>query len=208
MFLQPRMRNPYPVSHAHGLASSTFARHYLQNHSCFLLLRVLRCFTSPRNPPTNYFLHWRVTTHNHGRVSPFGHPRINAHQATPRGLTQPITSFIGLAYPGIHHAPYNKKHKHIVHAQTTKNTKNKTTKKKNKQQPFIVVFYRIRVHYTVLTQHTTPQTTPTNQQSGILPTRGDSLEQHSCCPRYPTACQKTKQTINQSLNTNTLCRNP
>ena len=93
----------------------------------YLLLRVLRCFTSPRNPPTNYFLHWRVTTHNHGRVSPFGHPRINAHQATPRGLTQPITSFIGLAYPGIHRAP-SKQKTQTFHAQTTKNTKNKTTK--------------------------------------------------------------------------------
>ena len=66
------------------------------------------------------------------------------------------------------------KNTNIFHAQTTKNTKNKTTKKK-KQTTTIhcCYFYRIRVHYTVLTQHTTPHTTPTNQQSGILPTRGD-----------------------------------
>ena len=31
-----------------GLASFPFARRYLGNHSCFLFLRVLRCFSSPR----------------------------------------------------------------------------------------------------------------------------------------------------------------
>ena len=53
------------------------------------------------------------------------------------------------------------KNTNIFHAQTTKNTKNKTTKKK-KQTTTIncCFFYRIRVHYTVLTQHTTPHTTP------------------------------------------------
>ena len=40
--------------HAHGLGSSSFARHYSRNHSYFLLLRVLRCFTSPRSPHTPY----------------------------------------------------------------------------------------------------------------------------------------------------------
>src|SRR5688572_19642940 len=30
-----------------GLGSSDFARHYFRNHGCFLLLRVLRWFTSP-----------------------------------------------------------------------------------------------------------------------------------------------------------------
>ena len=34
-----------------GLGSSAFARHYLRNHFCFLLLWVLRCFSSPRSPP-------------------------------------------------------------------------------------------------------------------------------------------------------------
>jgi hypothetical protein len=41
----PRPRYPAPVSW-YGLASSPFARHYSGNHSCFLLLQVLRCFTS------------------------------------------------------------------------------------------------------------------------------------------------------------------
>ena len=33
-----------------GLGYSAFARHYWRNHYCFLLLRVLRCFSSPRLP--------------------------------------------------------------------------------------------------------------------------------------------------------------
>ena len=33
-----------------GLGSSPFARHYLGNHSYFLFLQVLRCFSSPRSP--------------------------------------------------------------------------------------------------------------------------------------------------------------
>ena len=40
--LQPRSSLNY-----FGLGYSTFARHYLQNHYCFLFLRVLRCFSSP-----------------------------------------------------------------------------------------------------------------------------------------------------------------
>lgn len=51
---QPRLRNPCRVSHTNGLASSSFARHYSRNHNCFLFLRVLRCFTSPRSLPTAY----------------------------------------------------------------------------------------------------------------------------------------------------------
>ena len=41
----PRPLYPARISSV-GLASSPFARHYSGNHSCFLLLQVLRCFTS------------------------------------------------------------------------------------------------------------------------------------------------------------------
>ena len=34
----------------HGLGSSAFARHYSRNHSCSLLLPLLRCFSSRRSP--------------------------------------------------------------------------------------------------------------------------------------------------------------
>jgi hypothetical protein len=43
-----------------------------------------------------------VTPHDGCRVSPFGHPRINAWSAAPRGFSQPPTSFIGSRRQGIH----------------------------------------------------------------------------------------------------------
>ena len=36
-----------------GLGYSPFARHYWGNHCYFLFLRVLRCFSSPRSPPSS-----------------------------------------------------------------------------------------------------------------------------------------------------------
>jgi hypothetical protein len=48
-----------------------------------------------------------VTRHHSCRVSPFGHPRIHARLTTPRGISQPPTSFIGSQCQGIHHAPLN-----------------------------------------------------------------------------------------------------
>jgi hypothetical protein len=35
----------------HPLGFSAFARRYLRNHNCFLLLRLLGCFRSPSSPP-------------------------------------------------------------------------------------------------------------------------------------------------------------
>ena len=55
-----------------------------------------------------------MTRHHSCRVSPFGHPRIHARLTTPRGISQPPTSFIGSQCQGIHHAPlhtYNTKPK-------------------------------------------------------------------------------------------------
>ena len=51
---QPPSRNACWLSHATGLASSAFAHHYSRNRFCFLFLRVLRCFTSPRYHPLPY----------------------------------------------------------------------------------------------------------------------------------------------------------
>jgi hypothetical protein len=48
------MRNARRLEHTPGLASSAFAHHYSRNHSCFLFLRVLRCFTSPRSHQPAY----------------------------------------------------------------------------------------------------------------------------------------------------------
>ena len=46
-----------------------------------------------------------MPAHNSRRVTPFGHPRIKALSAAPRGLSRPHTSFIGTACQGIHHTP-------------------------------------------------------------------------------------------------------
>ena len=53
---RPRTCNACRLSHTPGLASSAFAHHYSRNHYCFLFLRVLRCFTSPRyhQPPYQF----------------------------------------------------------------------------------------------------------------------------------------------------------
>ena len=39
---------PHVHRYTYGLGCSAFARHYSRNHFCFLFLRVLRCFSSPR----------------------------------------------------------------------------------------------------------------------------------------------------------------
>ena len=50
---QHRTHNPCRVSHAHGLAILRVRSPLLtESLTCFLFLRVLRCFTSPRSPPT------------------------------------------------------------------------------------------------------------------------------------------------------------
>ena len=111
MLPQPHIRNTRRLSHAHGLASSAFARHYSRNHNCFLFLRVLRCFTSPRslqNPMCSGTGNWQL---NASWVSPFGHPRITARLPTPRGLSQAPTSFIGSWYQDIHRLPLVACHK-------------------------------------------------------------------------------------------------
>jgi hypothetical protein len=47
-----------------------------------------------------------VRAHYHAWVPPFGNPRINACSATPRGLSQPSTSFIAFWCQGIHRVPF------------------------------------------------------------------------------------------------------
>ena len=77
--LQPRLR-----LNADGLGSSAFARRYSRNHCCFLLLRVLRCFSSPGWPL------YQV-------LRPF---------APPRGFSQLVTSFVASESQGIPRTPF------------------------------------------------------------------------------------------------------
>ena len=60
-------------------------------------------FQFPRFPLPALCVQTGVTPHDGCRVSPFGHPRIEAWSAAPRGFSQPPTSFIGFRRQGIHH---------------------------------------------------------------------------------------------------------
>ena len=65
-----------------GLASSHFARRYSGNHSCFLFLRLLRCFSSPGSPPCvmdSRMDTWALPMW----VSPFRYPRISGYVLLP-----------------------------------------------------------------------------------------------------------------------------
>ena len=53
-YIVPHHRSTTPWSEDHGLASFPFARRYLENRVCFLFLRVLRCFSSPRSLLMSY----------------------------------------------------------------------------------------------------------------------------------------------------------
>jgi hypothetical protein len=59
-------------------------------------------FQFPRFPLPALCVQTGVTPHYRCRVSPFGHPRIEAWSAAPRGLSQPPTSFFGFRRQGIH----------------------------------------------------------------------------------------------------------
>ena len=84
-----------------GLGSSEFARHYYRNHGCFLLLGVLRWFTSPVCSSTLYIqIDGNECSHSLGfpiRKSP-DHSLL----AASRGLSQLTTSFFAYLRLGIH----------------------------------------------------------------------------------------------------------
>ena len=80
--------------------SSPFARHYSGNRSFFLLLQVLRCFSSLRQP------------RHHGRCAAFGRagspnraPTDHFPFADPRGFSQLTASFFASGSPGIPRSP-------------------------------------------------------------------------------------------------------
>ena len=95
--LQPRA-----CRNKRGLGYSRFARHYSGNHSYFLFLRVLRCFSSPRLPsPYEGECHVFNMTGCPIRKSADQRPF-----APPRGFSQLITSFIASESQGIRHVPF------------------------------------------------------------------------------------------------------
>ena len=87
-----------------GLGCSDFARHYFRNRGFFLLLEVLRWFTSLRSPVLTYEF-----SETYIRFAYVGFPiRKSPDQrlcAAPRSLSQLATSFIACFCQGIHRAP-------------------------------------------------------------------------------------------------------
>ena len=67
--------------------------------------RPTEMFHFERFPPHALCVQAWVTGHDPGRVSPFGHPRITALSAAPRGFSQPDASFFGSWRQGIHRKP-------------------------------------------------------------------------------------------------------
>lgn len=85
-----------------SLGYSSFARHYSRNHCLFSLPQGTKMFQFPRLPLPVLYIQTRVIRHDSNRVSPFGHLRFKVWLATPRSLSQPSTSFIGILRLGIH----------------------------------------------------------------------------------------------------------
>lgn len=89
---------------ATGLGSSDFARHYFRNRGFFLLLEVLRWFTSLRSLVPTY-----VFSRTYPGFTWVGFPiRKSPDQrlcAASRSLSQLATSFIACFCQGIHRAP-------------------------------------------------------------------------------------------------------
>ena len=85
-----------------GLGCSPVARHYWGNHCCFLFLRVLRCFSSPRWP-RHRKCRWQAFSLP---GCPIRKPADQRSFAPTRGLSQLIASFVASVSQGIHRAPF------------------------------------------------------------------------------------------------------
>ena len=81
-----------------GLGYSAFARHYLRNHYCFLFLQVLRCFSSLGLLSFEYHVFNMVGC-------PIRKSSDHRLCASPRSLSQLVTSFIASKSLGIHRTP-------------------------------------------------------------------------------------------------------
>ena len=101
----PAHTTPTRLSHACGLAILRVRSPLLTESHLFSSPTGTEMFHFPAFPPAPLYIHRRVTRHHSCRVSPFGHPRINARLTAPRGISQPPTSFIGSRCQGIHHVP-------------------------------------------------------------------------------------------------------
>lgn len=99
---QPQTGNATGLYHQFSLGSIPFRSPLLRESLLLSIPRVTQMFQFTRFPLPALYIQTGVTPHNECRVTPFGHPRINAWSTAPRGLSQPPTSFIGSRRQGIH----------------------------------------------------------------------------------------------------------
>ena len=121
--------------------------------------RGTQMFQFPRFPPLALCVHTRVTPHDGCGVPPFGHPRIEARSAAPRGFSQPPTSFIGIRRQGIHRWLFIAWKTHFQHTQ-------------NKDA---------RARYRILKERHRHTPQPTGQR-GARPARGHPTPRHRSTP--------------------------
>ena len=89
-------------------------------------------FHFPATPPTSLYIQPAATSHQTGWVTPFGNPGITVQLATPPGISQPHTSFIG--HPAPRHPPC------ALHNLT--NQHHKLDRSQNNQQPQVITGVR------------------------------------------------------------------
>ena len=85
--------------------SPLLREYFRQRRSCFLFLRLLRCFNSPGYRLTSLCIQLADALSSTGRVYPFGDPRVKGCLPPHRSLSQAATSFIVFLCQGIHHIP-------------------------------------------------------------------------------------------------------
>ena len=97
--------NAVRLLHCTGLGCFPFARRYLGNRCCFLLLRLLRCFSSPGIAPYDYLVHHTVP----GSLqvgSPIRTPTGRCLLTARRGVSPLAASFFASWRLGIHRVPF------------------------------------------------------------------------------------------------------
>ena len=124
-------------------------------------------FHFPAFPPHTLCIQMRVTRHHARWVPPFGHPRITARLAAPRGLSQPTTSFIGSWCQGIHRV--------LLHTYIHKTIKD------------------ARVHCAVLKQHTPTPPTPRTRRSHQM--SRESVPSETTEPEGPMVLFQTPNSV-------------
>ena len=165
-----------------------------------------------------------MTRHHSCRVSPFGHPRINARLTAPRGISQPPTSFIGSQCQGIHHAPLNTyKHKTNIRNCTSANN-NHTPPHPPQRRAGSTGPLLARCSQPLSTNQTPHTPPPKRSDNHPPPTRGTGLLSQSpivclmtnfspagpktsprnqgnvCCAPEPTPLQGTSHPTNRSAH--------